>query len=75
MKYGNYMQVLANGLENKLYKDLEQLKKIQVPLLRPSCSRSTYQDHSGSGCITGMTQKSTKKVYGPRILENSLYTF
>lgn len=31
MKDGNYMQVLAHGLENKLYKHLKQLKKIQVP--------------------------------------------
>lgn len=53
------MQVLANGLENKLCKDLEQLKKIQVPLLGPSCPRPTHEDHSGSGHITGVIHKST----------------
>ncbi|VFV19093.1 ribosomal protein s18-like [Lynx pardinus] len=49
VKDGKYSQVLADGLDNKLCEDLEQLKiwahRRLAPLLGTSCPRPAHQDH------------------------------
>ena len=62
VKDGKYSQVLANGLDNKLREDLEQLKKIRAHRglrhfwgLRVRGQRTNTTGHRG--CTVGVSKK------------------
>ncbi|KAH0520520.1 40S ribosomal protein S18 [Microtus ochrogaster] len=76
VKDGKHSQVLANGLDNKLREDMEQLKKIRAHRwlshfwgLHVRGQRTKTTDCRG--CTVGVSKK--KLVPGPLLLINSLY--